>query len=305
MVRLIIFMFCTFISFSVGAISEEELRKLIGIKEQKDKLASERFQSSVKHEMSPNRDTRLRESRTSKTLPAVVEEQSPTRSTMPTRLRSSTPLSSGASSTTVHQSDATYIPPPRGSASNGNFEGYVQKKNGKVRFGIPLGAEIEGELVRNINNVEPGFIKIRVTRDVIGKHLTLPAGSELFASKSYNGSSRRLELFVTHGITVDDKEFKLQGVIRDRQNISGLAGVVTENRAVVAKGAKRGAVEASRAALASLLGSGETVAKTAAAAAGGSIISDVNNDIEINNRQQQYVINVRAQSLVVRVEKSF
>ncbi len=90
--------------------------------------------------------------------------------------------------------DGIYLPPPR-IGGYGPLTDAPTPDNIRV-FGIRIGTWIEGKLRRNASNAEPGLIEIYTTRDIRGDKKVLPIGTTLFAQKTYNPGTKKLDLLV-------------------------------------------------------------------------------------------------------------
>lgn len=195
-----------------------------------------------------------------------------------------------------------YIPPPRGGFNAEDpIYTYALQIDDSPEFGIATGTWLDAEVVRDVNNAEPGPVEIRVTSAVVGKYQTLPANAVLFASTSYNAGTRRLELTIGRGVTPSGQEFDLQAQVYDLREVSGLSGIIKE-RQVVEGGVGRGLVAAGRAVVA-------TTARTSAVGAGldaaaGTMLDE--GDRRANERLQVgNIIYVSRQPVRVFVLSSF
>jgi len=194
-----------------------------------------------------------------------------------------------------------YTPPPRSSAVSGGQAIIADAVHSTVAFGVRLGTWLNASLDRNTTSGDSGSVELTLTGDVIGDRRTLPAGALLFADKSLNNVTKRMEMVVTHGITPAGQEFEMRGLVFDPQKTPGLAGIyVLDKKEVVARGATKGAIAAVGAA-AGTLGGAATGAATNAATQ--SVLNDVNQVTD--NNAQQAIIYVSPQSLIIRVEKQF
>lgn len=193
-----------------------------------------------------------------------------------------------------------YIPPPRTSAA-GNQAVVTDAVIATVSFGIRLGSWLNASLDRNTTSADQGSVELTLASDAIGDRRTLPAGSTLFADKTVNNATRRMELVVTHGITPAGQEFQMRGIVFDPLKTPGLAGVyVIDKKAVASNGLMNGAIAAVGAA-AGAANIGPIGAATNAGAQ--SVMGDV-GQLTASNATQP-IIYVSPQALIIRVEKQF
>ena len=195
-----------------------------------------------------------------------------------------------------------YIPPVRAANATANGQAIVTDAvQSTVSFGIRLGSWLSGSLERNTTSAESGSVELNLTSDYIGSRRTLPAGTTLFADKTLNNATRRLELVITHGITPDGQEFDMRGIVFDPNKTPGLAGVYTiDKKEVASRGVTKGAIAAVGAAVGM---ASPGVGTTAANAATQSVLNDANQVTDSN--AQQAIIYVSPQALIIRVEKQF
>lgn len=193
-----------------------------------------------------------------------------------------------------------YNPPPRTSAA-GNQAVVTDAVIATVSFGIRLGSWLNASLDRNTTSADQGSVELTLSSDAIGDRRTLPAGSTLFADKTVNNATRRMEMVVTHGITPAGQEFEMRGIVFDPLKTPGLAGVyVIDKKAVASNGLMNGAIAAVGAA-AGAANIGPIGAATNAGAQ--SVMGDV-GQLTASNAAQP-IIYVSPQALIIRVEKQF
>lgn len=134
----------------------------------------------------------------------------------------------GYSSSTVNNGDI-YIPPPRNSSSVATVAGVLTKN--KNKFGILMGTWIEAELTRTASSAESGQIEFRLLESVEGRYRTLPANTVLFANKSFNVTSKRLESLTSVAITPGGDEFGgIQAYVYSLDRTAGLNGSIIRDR---------------------------------------------------------------------------
>lgn len=180
-----------------------------------------------------------------------------------------------------------------------------QVKIEKRVYGIPLGSVIKGVIRRNFSSAEPGLIGIFTTDSVQGKRRILPAGTQLFAQAYVNPATKRIELHVVKGITPapESYEFKLQGQVRDADNVSGIAGIVdVDTGNIVQHGVNKGLIAAGKSAISSI--ADNSVVGSAVGAGADTMLNDSNNVME-QNVQTNIIIYASAQAVKIRVENTF
>ena len=194
-----------------------------------------------------------------------------------------------------------YTPPPRSGAVSGGQAIVTDAVYTTAAFGIRLGSWLNASLDRNTTSGESGSVELTLTGDAIGDRRTLPAGTVLFADKTLNNTTKRMEMVVTHGITPAGLEFEMHGLVFDPQKTPGLAGVyVFDKKESVSRGAQKGAIAAVGAAVGM---AGPGVAGVATNAAAQSVLNDAGTVTD--NNAAQAVIYVSPQALLIRVEKQF
>lgn len=214
------------------------------------------------------------------------------------------PASAPASSPAAASSDAAniYIPPTRPNMGTSDRTITTDAVPASQSFGIRLGSWLSAELRRNTTSAESGTVELHLTSDYAGDRRTLPAETVVFAEKTLNATTKRMELLVTHGITPDGREFEMRGLAFDPQRIPGLSGIfVLDKKQVASNAGTKGAIAGVGAAIGQLTGG---VAGAAANAATQSALNDTQQASEFNNGQQA-VIYVSPQPLLIRVEKQF
>jgi hypothetical protein len=194
-----------------------------------------------------------------------------------------------------------YVPPPR-QGGNTQQAPVIDAVAASLNFGIRLGTWMTAKLNRDTSTAEPGTVELTISEDVIGDQRTLAAGTLVFANKTLNNTTKRMEMVVTHGITPEGREFKLNGRVFDPIKVSGLSGIYTVNDKAIAKhGLQKGIVAAIGSATQSL------GAMSPIAAAGGAatqtVITDTGGVVEYN--APSAVIYVSPQPLIIRVDEKF
>ncbi len=201
----------------------------------------------------------------------------------------------------VSDSPNIYIPPARTSTGAGGQVIVSDAVHSTVAFGVRLGTWMDAALGRNTTSGDSGSVELTLSNDVVGDRHTLPAGTVLFADKTLNSSTKRMEMLVTHGITPSGQEFDMRGMVFDPQKTPGLAGVyILDSKEVAARGMQKGALAAVGAAV-EAVGGGPVGAATNAATQ--SVLNDAKQVTEGN--ASGAIIYVSPQALIIRVEKQF
>ena len=196
-----------------------------------------------------------------------------------------------------------YLPPPRPTATSHSVKSDAVVSS-KRRFGISIGTWFKARLGRNVSNSESGLVELTVEEDVAGMQRVLSGGTILFAEKTLNESTRRLELRVVKGITPNRMEFELSARAFDLQRVGGVNAIITgDNQAILNRGASRGLLAGARAAVQQMLGTAPVIAD-ATRSATDSMIAD---STQINERSAPPTITgySAAQELWLRVEETF
>lgn len=195
-----------------------------------------------------------------------------------------------------------YVPPDRNQTANVQEANVVDAVAASTAFGIRTGSWLSASLQRNTTSAETGTVELMLTSSYVGDRRTLPDKTILFAEKTVNGLTRRMELVVTHGITPKGTEFEMRGIVFDPQKTPGLAGVfLLDKKQVASNGLAKGAMAAVGAVIGTI---GAGVRGDATKAATQSVLSDSGQVADYNNTQQA-VIHVSPQELLIRVEKQF
>lgn len=175
--------------------------------------------------------------------------------------------------------------------------------NVKKYFGIPFGTWVHVSLNRNVSNAESGQVELTLVDDVAGTRRTLPAGTLLYAEKTYNQGTKRLDCHLMRGITPHGYEFTINGLCYDGHRVAGLNGIVNINEQAMAnKGFQRGALSALRAAAGQVPGAGGIAAQGIQGAA-DSVIND-SSQVSDQAAAPAYTIYVSPQTLLIRVDDS-
>ncbi len=197
--------------------------------------------------------------------------------------------------------DGKYFPPPR-QGGFGAITDAVSPEQTQM-FGIPIGTWIKAELKRSASNAEPGLIEIYTTEEVSGKKKILPSGSTLFARKAYNAGTKKLDLIVEKGITPQELEFEVQGLVFDLHKSAGLIGnITTDSQMIVERSTSKGLIAAGEQVIDNIAGS--TIIGAAGSAAAESLFSD-SADVVHETKKLKQTIRSAPQALLIRVEETF
>jgi hypothetical protein len=147
-----------------------------------------------------------------------------------------------------------YLPPTVTTGrTDADFSNSVVLANPQLKFGIKKGTWMDAELQRSVTNADPGLVSLILTTDVVGKYRTLPAGTELFAEKSYNRANERMDLTTVSAVLPDHRELAVIAQIFDLSENSGLAVVVLKE-GVVDTSVKQGLIAGGAAVLSKFAG---------------------------------------------------
>lgn len=175
--------------------------------------------------------------------------------------------------------------------------------NGRILFGIPIGAEIPVSLDQAASNVQPGLIVLKVEKTIRGRKQDLPKGSQLFARSSAVIGSERLYLNVRQGIAPDGTEFTLRGVILDQYSEPGLAARVVSDGKTLARASSEGLNTFGQQLLQAAPGDG--AAGAAAQSAAGTVLKEQSQEDRATHGRPAYVVVADPQAGVVQVEATF
>lgn len=205
------------------------------------------------------------------------------------------------SATSVAQNNPfTYVPPPRTESEANNV--YTDAVTiDELEYGIRIGSWVELEMLKNTSSAEPGVVAFSVTEPVQGRYRVLEAGTEVFATKLFNAVTKRLEMIISHGVTISGEEFDIFGQVHDAQKVSGLDGIV-KKQDIVKGGIQSGVLAATRSALGQIAKESPV---GVGVAAGTDVVLREGEDTVTNQMQDQYVIYVSSQSAKMFVTKTF
>jgi hypothetical protein len=169
-----------------------------------------------------------------------------------------------------------YVPAPRNSTNLNAKAGTITSKTSA--YGIPRGTWIRAELQRNATSTDSNNIEFVVTESVIGKYKTLDAGTILFASKSFNSSSKRLEALTNVAVTPDGEEVPgVSAYVYASDQTAGLSGTIVRDRQSEAISAgKTGVLSA----VAGALPGGAGLASGVVSNVSGEILGNEKNNVQ-------------------------
>ena len=124
--------------------------------------------------------------------------------------------------------DDWYLPPlsEPGQAQSSVYSIDATQENA---FGIRKGTWVKAEIQRTVRSSDRSEVEVVLLESIHGKNQTIPAGTVLFSSPSFNVGSRRLDLTITNFI-FDDKTIPMSGSIYDRNKEYGLPGRIIRDR---------------------------------------------------------------------------
>lgn len=305
MVKNFIFFALLVSTTTANAITPDELRAMSADKNREDTQRSSRVNTGAVDTLlpAPAKQAQPSSSKYSAGAAPAGNENTGAAPVKKKKIKTSTgnvPQVDAASGIDRNTSNADiYVSPARQGVSNQVVSDAIPAT---LVFGIRLGTWMPAKLNRDTSSAEPGSVELTISEDVIGDKRTLPAGTVLFANKTLNGSTKRMEMIVTNGITPSGQEFKLRGIIFDPLKVSGLSGIyAVDDKAIAKHGFQKGTVAAVGAATQTMGGLNPLAA--AGGAATRSIITDTGGAVEYN--APTAIIYVSPQPLIIRVEERF
>lgn len=200
-----------------------------------------------------------------------------------------------------------YIPPSlraqKGKAKLGGFQTDSREKEKGPYFGIRMGTKIRGRLPQVTTNVEQNLTEIVIEQDVYGDFKTMPRYTKLFAKKSLNSGSNRLELLAVKGITPQGEEFTLKGIVLDINHSAGLVGAVSTDGKTVQRSVAAGVFGLGKD-IAPILNNGTLIGAGVEAAA-RNVMEEKEDETDASLNKPQYIIYVNPQDIQIRVEATF
>lgn len=191
-----------------------------------------------------------------------------------------------------------YVPPPRNSSTTSSTAGAIIFD--KHNYGIKMGTWMKAELLRPASSAESGQIEFRLLAPIEGRYKSLPAGTELFANKSFNEANRRLEALTTTAITPDGDEIKgVSAYLYSLDQTAGIVGTIIRDREGETIAAGAGTLLATAAD--TLPGSGN-IAANAAANFSQELLD---NERQAAPQRPKAIIQVVPQVVWLKVSKSF
>ena len=279
-----------------AAITADELRGMADEKNRENVQRQGRANTGSLGSLLPSDATQSSKYGSNSNTPAVKKTAKKTKA----KRISGSGAASAVEGTSTNSS--VYNPPARSSAGGGEQAIVSDAVPPSKTFGIRLGSWLSAELQRNTTSADSGTVEMKLSSSYAGDRRTLPEGTVVFAEKTLNATTKRMEMVVTHGITPTGLEFEMRGLVFDPQKTPGLAGIfVLDKKQIASNSAAKGAVAAVGAAVGQL---GGGVAGAATNAATQSVLSDTSQASDFNNGQQA-VIYVSPQPLLIRVEKQF
>lgn len=273
------------------AVSPDELRELSGVTDRQQQQRSNRAKSDDVKNLIPAKNP----------TPAAVNPPISTKYRAQGRGDAEAQHSTPGENRAPH-SNSNYAPPARDASAAKDI---ILSDSVKAthEFGIRLGQWMEATLDRNSSSAEPGLIELQLTKDVQGNKRVLSAGTLIYALKTLNSGTKRMELMTVKGITPDGLEFAVKGQVFDTQKVSGLNGIMVFDKEQITKNSlTSGALSA-----VSSIGRSVMATNPAGAALRGateSALTDTDKVTQFNNAQRE-VIYVSPQPLLIRVDEKF
>lgn len=191
----------------------------------------------------------------------------------------------------------------KGKAKLGGFQADSREKKNGPYFGIRMGTKIRARLPQVTTNVEQNLSEVVIEQDVFGDFKTMPRTTKLYAKKSLNSGSNRLELLVVKGITPQGEEFKIKGIVLDINSSAGLVGAVSTDGKAVQRSVAAGVFGLGKD-LAPILNDG-TVVGAGVEAAAKNMMDEKEDETDASLNKPQYIIYVNPQDIQIRVEETF
>ncbi len=229
-----------------------------------------------------------------------IDTDTTTQSVPSSKSTSTTHTKVPANSKKAIQSKTTdeYIPPKYFSSSSNVKSDSVSKDLN--HYGIRIGTWANVELQREVSSSDPADIEFYLLSPLVGDKQTLPANTKLFAKKSVNKNTLRVEFFISHGIMPNGQEFSLSATVYDVNDKSGLTGIVIRSR--------NKEIQASATDTALSLG-GEIVSRGLGDSIAGEGVEKITRDAL--NREKKHIpesksyVQVKPQKAKIRIDKSF
>lgn len=208
-----------------------------------------------------------------------------------------------------HGDNGIYIAPSLSSGPGGmdaisnNTPDIQMPKRRNIIFGIRIGTEIPVKLVGGASNVQPGYMKFRVTQTITGDKRSLPVNTYLFAMPSaVIGSPRLFARGQMTGITPGGKEFTIKATIQGSDQQPGLLAYVVNDGKTLYRAADAGKAALGEG-LISLTGQG--VVQDAAKASAGQLLNEQRKESQAKYGQDAYVVQSNPQTATIEIEETF
>ncbi len=191
-----------------------------------------------------------------------------------------------------------YIYNPVRSAQNTGTQFYVHEKSGS-RYGIPIGTWVKAELRTGVNSADSGDAELVLLQSITGTRKTLERGTKLFASKTLNWGTERMDLSVSKVLTPGLDEFSISASVYDLGKREGLSGILKRRRKeeIKAMGGK-----AALKTLGKTIPQGDTLVGGALTDLGGDLVDQEEGYLA---QVPRGTIDVAPQMVFVKIEKSF
>lgn len=193
-----------------------------------------------------------------------------------------------------------YLPPVVSTESASMISKVVS--SGRKKYGIKKGVWADIELTRSVTSSDRDEVEFVLNAGIEGRFASIPPGSTVFGRKSFNYQSKRLEVFVTSGITPDDEEFSLNAWVFSPDKSAGLHGVIVRDREGEVDAAAGKALLTGIGSAVAPIGSGGQIAGNAAKSFSQDML---NNEGRHLPETPKAIIKVAPQVALLKIAKSF
>ena len=127
-------------------------------------------------------------------------------------------------STSLRTAHVYSSPRPTAHVSDAVRSGGLRIDSGprQPRLGIAAGTWIPVWLLHGVGSSDPGWAEFRARVSTVGRYGVLPAGTLLFATKSYNAAVERIEFTVVKAVLSSGHTQKMHGLVCDLAHRAGL-----------------------------------------------------------------------------------
>ncbi len=204
-----------------------------------------------------------------------------------------------ARSATKPKASNPYIYNPIRSAQKSETQFYVHDAHEGRKYGIPIGTWIKAELETSANSGDSGYAELILLQSVSGSKRTLKRGTKLFARKTLNWGTERMDLSISKVLTPELDEFGISAKVYDLGKREGLNGILKRRRKeeIKALGSK-----AALKTLGQTIPQGETLVGDALTGLGDDM---VDQEEDYLSQVPRGTIEVSPQIVWVKIERSF